>query len=336
MYTTRFLRHQLLPALIALALLLALMTPGAVLADGNSPATEDAVGEQASEDEATDAAPESIDTDSNTEGQAEVVDDATEAASQSDEIATEAEEASDSTDAVAPDAQATARETDSAEPEVEAAVLPPLPENTSVLVLDEANQPLSLAAQETADVLASVDFGNVPLSFIPNAGQSDGVVIFQARSQGGADIFFTNEEVVFALPGAQDNPTADEQENDADSGSEPQSQILRLQFYGANPNPTVVGQSPQAGVVNYLLGADLANWQTNLPTYAEVVYEDLYPGIDLVYDGTEELLERIIIEDEILRAGFAAFPYLVMNDTTLSVGARFTYGMLLQFGITLV
>jgi hypothetical protein len=42
-------------------------------------------------------------------------------------------------------------------------------------------------------------------------------------------------------------------------------------------------------------------------------------------------VERILIEDEMLRAGFAAFPYLVMNDTMLSVGARFTYAILLQF-----
>lgn len=42
-------------------------------------------------------------------------------------------------------------------------------------------------------------------------------------------------------------------------------------------------------------------------------------------------VERIIIEDEILKAGFAAFPYLVMNDTSISINARFTYAMLLQF-----
>jgi hypothetical protein len=45
----------------------------------------------------------------------------------------------------------------------------------------------------------------------------------------------------------------------------------------------------------------------------------------------KQRVERVIIEDEVLRAGFAAFPYLVMNDTDLSVGARFTYAMLLQF-----
>ena len=42
-------------------------------------------------------------------------------------------------------------------------------------------------------------------------------------------------------------------------------------------------------------------------------------------------VERIIIEDEILKAGFAAFPYLVMNDKSISICARFTYAMLLQF-----
>ena len=41
--------------------------------------------------------------------------------------------------------------------------------------------------------------------------------------------------------------------------------------------------------------------------------------------------ERIVIENEILRAGFAAFPYLVMKDTSLSGMARFTYAVLLMF-----
>lgn len=50
-----------------------------------------------------------------------------------------------------------------------------------------------------------------------------------------------------------------------------------------------------------------------------------------VGDLAKDRVERIIIEDEILRSGFAAFPYLVMNDTSISIGARFTYAMLLQF-----
>ena len=42
-------------------------------------------------------------------------------------------------------------------------------------------------------------------------------------------------------------------------------------------------------------------------------------------------LEQIVIENEMLRAGFAAFPYLVLRDTRLSVGARLTYAVLLMY-----
>ena len=42
-------------------------------------------------------------------------------------------------------------------------------------------------------------------------------------------------------------------------------------------------------------------------------------------------VERIIVENELLRAGFAAFPYLVMRDKKLSIGARLTYAFLLMY-----
>lgn len=42
-------------------------------------------------------------------------------------------------------------------------------------------------------------------------------------------------------------------------------------------------------------------------------------------------LDRIIVENEMLRAGFAALPYLVLRDTRLSVGARLSYAVLLMY-----
>ncbi len=42
-------------------------------------------------------------------------------------------------------------------------------------------------------------------------------------------------------------------------------------------------------------------------------------------------VERIIVENEMLRSGFAAFPYLVMRDKTLSTGSRLTYAFLLMY-----
>ena len=45
------------------------------------------------------------------------------------------------------------------------------------------------------------------------------------------------------------------------------------------------GESPLPGRVNYLRGADAAHWQTDLPTYAGLVYHGLYAGIDSRYGG---------------------------------------------------
>ena len=44
-----------------------------------------------------------------------------------------------------------------------------------------------------------------------------------------------------------------------------------------------------------------------------------------------ERVDRIIVENEMLRAGFAAFPYMVMRDTELTAQARFTYAVLLMY-----
>lgn len=45
----------------------------------------------------------------------------------------------------------------------------------------------------------------------------------------------------------------------------------------------------------------------------------------------KERVEHIIVENELLRAGFAAFPYVVMRDKALSLGARMTYAFLLMY-----
>ncbi len=45
----------------------------------------------------------------------------------------------------------------------------------------------------------------------------------------------------------------------------------------------------------------------------------------------KERYEQIIIESEMLRAGFAALPYLVLRDISLSLGARLSYAVLLSY-----
>lgn len=47
--------------------------------------------------------------------------------------------------------------------------------------------------------------------------------------------------------------------------------------------------------------------------------------------GLKDRVERIIIENQMMRAGFAALPYVVLRDIKLSIGARLTYAVLLSY-----
>ncbi len=101
-----------------------------------------------------------------------------------------------------------------------------------------------------------------PFLFIPNVGQSDTAVSFQAHPPGG-NLFFTRRGILLALPEAQ----------------------LRLQFENPNVNLEMIGVEQQPGRVNYLKGNDPANWFTHLPTYGRLSYHQLYPGIDWQVSG---------------------------------------------------
>jgi hypothetical protein len=67
--------------------------------------------------------------------------------------------------------------------------------------------------------------------------------------------------------------------------------VLRMKLRNANLAAKVTGQDELAGTSNYFIGNDPAKWRTNVPTYAKVKYEGIYPGIDLVYYGNQRQLE---------------------------------------------
>jgi len=62
---------------------------------------------------------------------------------------------------------------------------------------------------------------------------------------------------------------------------------MRMQMIGTQTAPAIIGEAEQPGKVNYLTGAR-SQWRTNIPTYGQVRYRNLYPGIDLVYHSTPQ------------------------------------------------
>jgi hypothetical protein len=145
-----------------------------------------------------------------------------------------------------------------------------------------------------AHPLSSAQFGQLPLSFVPNTGQADPQVRFQASGLGGT-LFFTPNEIVLALPRLEESgraPRLDRHPN----ATHPQAAkraplITQLRFEDPNPATRMLGGQILPGKANYFQGNDPARWHTNVATYAGITYSALYPGVDLHYDGANGRLK---------------------------------------------
>ena len=114
----------------------------------------------------------------------------------------------------------------------------------------------------------SSDPVQLAMAFVPNDGQFPEDVTFQARAMGGK-LSFTAQKVYFDLPQGE----------------------VGLQFEGANSNVIIAGGELLRDVVNFYDSKDPDQWRENIPTYSQILYAQLYPGIDLLYEGDESRLK---------------------------------------------
>ncbi len=139
--------------------------------------------------------------------------------------------------------------------------------------------------ESTARVLAQ--YGKTPLAFEANFGQANSEAKFLSRGQG-YEIFLTPKESVFVLQSAASQSGASK---DAKFASTTKASVLRMDLVGGNSDSALSAEEQLPGKTNYLLGNQPANWHTDVPTYRKVREHAAYPGIDLVYYGTQGQLE---------------------------------------------
>jgi hypothetical protein len=126
---------------------------------------------------------------------------------------------------------------------------------------------------------------SLPMFFEPNQGQTDAQVKFLARG-AGYGLFLTGDEAVLELQQAVPSPRT----ATAIAAPKPNSWI-RMKLAGANASARVSGISPLPGKSNYFIGDDRSKWRSAIPQFARVQYEAVYPGVDLVYYGSQGQLE---------------------------------------------
>lgn len=127
------------------------------------------------------------------------------------------------------------------------------------------------------DIIHSqADYGRMPIAFIPNRGQADARIDYYVQGKD-TSIYFGREGLTFLL-------------TKIPAGAAESRWIVKLDFVGADPGVKPVGLDATGTTVSYFRGAP-KEWKGGIPSFSRILYENLWPGIDLIYKGTMDALK---------------------------------------------
>jgi hypothetical protein len=149
----------------------------------------------------------------------------------------------------------------------------------------KASGPGSAELKPAAHKAQSSKSLSLPLFFEPNQGQTAPQVKFLAHG-AGYGLFLTADEAVLQL-----QPSAVSTQHSAFSSQRGPSSVIRMHLDGANSSARISGASPLPGKSSYFIGNDPSKWRRDIPQFARVQYEGVYPGVNLVYYGDQGQLE---------------------------------------------
>ena len=156
--------------------------------------------------------------------------------------------------------------------------------------------PKSVAAKEISGANLSSQatslLAGLPLYFEPNQGQgnldsSDARAKFISRG-AGYNLFLGSNGAILSLASYEPKKKGSSVPSHP---SAPTQEFLQMKLAGSNPQANLSATHLLPGKSNYFIGSDPSKWRTRVPHFAHVRYENIYPGINLVFYGTEGHLE---------------------------------------------
>ncbi|MHB8069831.1 MAG: DUF7948 domain-containing protein [Desulfobaccales bacterium] len=170
----------------------------------------------------------------------------------------------------------------------------------------------------------------LPLYFIENRGQVDKKVKYYAMAKGRT-MFFTREGMVLRLvrpAKATGNETSGSlalgrkdllaREGRPEGTAPIKVSVVRITPVGIQKNVKIRAVQPQKCIVNYFIGNDPSRWRTDIPTYAGVLYEEAYQGVDLKFYGRGRQLEYDVVVKPGADPGQVRFAYEGVKELRLT------------------
>ena len=160
-------------------------------------------------------------------------------------------------------------------------------------LIDPPKYPAKLSSSDLATQNHVYEsFSKLPLSFQSNEGQLNAKVKYYARGDGYS-LFLTASETVLSLSNPLPQRRCQSQAK-IRTPSERQSArsrtVVQMKLLGSNPEPQIQGKDELPVKVNYFIGNDASKWRA-VSSYGKVEYQNVYPGIGLIYYGNPGQLE---------------------------------------------
>ncbi|MEW6657374.1 MAG: SBBP repeat-containing protein [Thermodesulfobacteriota bacterium] len=147
----------------------------------------------------------------------------------------------------------------------------------------------------------------------------------------GHTFYFTREEIVLSLthpghvaegetPGfLERGPGRRLTRQERPEGPAPvMASVVRVRPVGIKKNVKLKALQLQGCKVNYFIGNNPKKWRTDIPTYAGVLYEGAYPGIDLKFYGHGRELEYDVVVYPGADPGQVRFAYEGVEELRLT------------------
>jgi hypothetical protein len=143
---------------------------------------------------------------------------------------------------------------------------------------------LSLDIEDPPNNIKIEHYQNAQLYFVENQGQlNNGKDVDFYVQTNGFRAYFERDTITYQFIYSE--------------GNETRSYSLKQHFIGSSAEE-ISGLDKREAVFNYFSGNDPERWHFNVPTYSSILYEDIYPNIDLEFIGSGNNIKyNFLVED---------------------------------------
>ncbi len=163
--------------------------------------------------------------------------------------------------------------------------------------------------------------------YIENRGQWDDDILYKVKLNAGA-MFLEQTSVLFNLLKPEDfdrkfHPHEFQEKYDPNlnhTNDKLHYHAYRVNYLNANPDAFVNPDEASASYENYFVGSDPEKWASNVSLYSNVMYENIYDGIDLEWSQQDENLKYTFLVDPNADASEIKMKYDGVDDLFITEG----------------